>query len=122
MIEGTRIEEGQVAREHQPRGVRVSALRGEDAAGRTEVLRWVQDLLVAGPQWIVTLLGAHRYEGMLHARLQQLHGALQLGQPLVFERGLVAQHPPAASAGEHQSVERRDRAHGRAAARPLVRR
>ena len=63
----SRIEERQVARQHQPGGFRVARLRGEDAGDGADLLERILDLRKARAHRIGRLVAPHRDVGARHA-------------------------------------------------------
>jgi hypothetical protein len=104
--ERRRIQERQVARQHQPRALRVARLRGRDPGNGTDVRERVLDLRKTRPRPARSTAGPNRDVGARHQRRQQRHGALELRAAGVVQRGLVLAHAGAAAAGEHQAIER----------------
>ena len=102
-----RIEERQVAGQHQPGGLRVAApaRRGCRRSGRPPPAhpRSAQSARAADPP-----SGRARTEtkARVTSGVEQRHGALELRAARVAQRGLVLAHARAATAGEHQAVQR----------------
>ena len=92
-------------------GAGVGAQGGEDPDGGAAVVVEVVDLGSSRPAGQRGLVGPGGDEHLFADAGEQLEGAVGLGPPGVFQRGLVAAHARAAPAGEHQSVEGRG-AHG----------
>jgi hypothetical protein len=70
MIERLGIDEGQIAREHEPRSRGMGGLRRRDAGDRAEVRMLIDDTLEATAHRIGQLIRTYRHECALDARLE----------------------------------------------------
>ena len=67
----------------------------------------IDDLFPGGARGVGKLVGPHGHEHPRNARPQQLHHGVELGLArAIFDGGLVALHARAASARQHQAVQR----------------
>ena len=76
-----RIEQRQVAGQHQPGDLRVALLRGEQPGHRPDVLVAIGDLRKARAQRLGSLVGAHRDVGPHHVRRSSAMARSSCGLP-----------------------------------------
>jgi hypothetical protein len=95
-------------------------LRGHDAGDGAEVFLGVYDLIKAGANGVVRLIGAHRDEYALCVRLEQGYGPLELRASVVGQRSFIALHTTAAATGQYEGVYGRRVGHGRTGAALFV--
>jgi hypothetical protein len=82
--------------------------RGANADDGTFAGKGIDDHRPAGTGRFGHLRSPHRHIDLLHVATRQIEAAVELGLTLVLKRGLVALHARAGSAGENQSIDRRD--------------
>ena len=100
------VDEGQVAGEHQPRGLRVRGLRRGDPGDGTDALVRIDDLRKARTHGLGALIRAHGHEDLLAMTREERMAPRELRPAVELERRLVAPHARARAAGQHEPVER----------------
>src|SRR5262249_37168913 len=98
-------QERQIARDDEPRSLRMRFERGVDAGDRT-VAALIGDHRILRADRIFALVGANRNKRRDAMLREQLIRPLELWLAVIRERCFVALHATALAAGEHETEER----------------
>jgi len=99
------VDEGQIAGEHQPRGLRVRGLRRGDSGDGTDAIERIDDLRKTRTHGLGALIRAHGHEDLLAMTREERMTPRELRPSMDLQRRLVAPHARARASGQHETVE-----------------